>query len=70
MKRYINADENMEIRRKEIYTTYAPDTDITFIMADEWYYDEVMSTECVGFYFGEPNSSDTDRYVGKLKARF
>lgn len=52
MKRYINADENIEIRRKEIYTTYAPDTDITFIMVDEWYYDEVMSTECVGFYFG------------------
>ena len=48
----------------EIYTTYAPDTDITFIMEDVYNGDELVSTEIKGFYYGEPNTDDTKHYYG------
>lgn len=60
----------------KIYTTYAPDTDITFIMKDTYEYTRdktntfLASTEVIGFYFGEPDESNTAEYTGKLKAEF
>ena len=56
--------------RTEIYTTYAPDTDITFILEDVWNGEELVSTEVKGFYFGEPNDDDTQNFYGGLKAEF
>lgn len=49
--------------RQEIYTTYAQDTDITFILKDT--YNEsntLIKTEVVGFYYGTPNEIDTRNY--------
>ena len=56
--------------RKEIYTTYAEDTDITFIMEDIWKDDELISTEVKGFYYGRPDEEATKEFYGKLKAEF
>lgn len=55
---------------EEIVATYAPDMDMTFILR-ETYSDEQniwISTEVVGFYYGEPNNDLTQQHVGKLKA--
>ena len=56
--------------KKEIYTTYAPNTDITFIMCDTFEGTEIKSTEVVGWYYGEPDNDSTNAFVGKLKAEF
>lgn len=57
--------------KTEIVATYAPDTDITFILRE--IYEEngdPVSTEVVGFYYGEPFEKLTDEFIGKLKANF
>lgn len=51
-----------------IYTTYAPDTDTTFIMEDTERSDGTTETRVMGFYYGSPNDEDTERYYGSLKA--
>lgn len=56
--------------REEIYTVYAPDGDMTFIMKDIFDGDEVISTEVVGWHFGEPDENSIKSYVGKLKAEY
>ena len=57
--------------KETIYTTYAPDTDITFIMMDTIQNGcEYISTECLGWYFGEEDEEMTKMYAGKLKAYF
>lgn len=38
-----------------IYTTYAPDTDTTFIMEDTERPDGTTETRVMGFYYGNPN---------------
>ncbi len=53
---------------KEIYTAYAPNADITFIMCDTLENGEVVSAEVVGFYYGQPCDELTKEYTGKLKA--
>lgn len=54
----------------EKYTTYAPETDMTFIMLDVYDGDELKSTECIGWYFGSPNEKDTSIFCGSHKAEF
>lgn len=56
--------------KKEIYTTYAPDTDITFIMCDTYDGEDIKSTEVVGFYYGVPDEKLTEMYIGKVKATY
>ena len=56
--------------KKEIYTTYAPDTDITFIMCDTYDGEDINSTEVVGFYYGGPDEKLTEMYIGKVKATY
>lgn len=57
--------------KKELYSTYAKNDDMTFIMEDTYNEDgEIISTECVGFYFGEPNDESNTQFKGKLKAEF
>lgn len=54
-----------------IETAYAESIDTTFIMKETQ--DEKgnpISTECVGWYYGEPNAEDTEHYIGKLKAEY
>ena len=54
----------------EIITTYAPDTDMTFILRESYSGEELVSTEVVGFYYGEPDDNLTQYYIGNLKAVF
>lgn len=59
------------MKRKEIYTTYAPDSDMTFIMEDAFDKNgDLISTEVKGFYFGEELEDYTKRFNGNLKAKF
>ena len=55
---------------QSIYTVYAPNDDMTFIMRDTNDGDEPISTEVVGWYYGEPNKENTEFFVGKLKAEY
>ena len=56
---------------KEVYTTYAQDTDITFIMEDVYDNNKnLVTTEVKGFYYGVPNEKDTKEFYGDLKAIF
>ena len=55
----------------EIYTAYAQNNDMTFIMKDVCDdTGEVVSTECVGWYWGTPNDASTEEFSGKLKAKY
>lgn len=56
--------------RTEIVTTYAPDTDMTFILRETLQGEEFVSTEVVGFYYGEPREDLTNKYIGKVKAEY
>jgi hypothetical protein len=56
--------------RTEIYDVYSSEADITFIMEDTFNDDELVATECKGFYYGEPDTDSTEKYYGKLKAEF
>lgn len=56
--------------KKEKYSIYQKNYDITFIMIDTLFDDLVFSTECVGWYHGEPTKEDNELFTGKLKATF
>lgn len=60
------------MRPPEIYTAYAPDADITFIMRDTFNLvgDELESTAVVGFYYGEPDEQTTREFIGKTTAYY
>lgn len=56
---------------KHIYTAYAEANDMTFIMVDTLDKSgNPISTECVGWYFGEPSEDATKSYCGALKATY
>lgn len=56
--------------KKEIYTVYTLTADMTFIMCDTYHGENLKTTECVGWYWGEPNEPATAFYTGKLKAEY
>jgi len=49
----------------KIYTAYAAETDITFIMEDKG-----NTTRVAGFYYGIPDNEATKQFYGKLMAEF
>jgi len=53
----------------KVYTTYAPDTDITFILVDTRIGDD-LKTEVKGFYHGGESPELTQQYTGRLIAEF
>jgi len=55
------------IREYKVYTTYAPDTDLTFIMLDRRT-GEDLETSVIGFYHGSGGEHELDAYIGKLSA--
>ena len=62
-----------KILDKVIYTTYAPNTDITFIMEDIVVIGkikEVIKTQIKGFYYGKPDKELTKKYYEKLVAYY
>ena len=57
--------------KKVIYGIYAPNWDMTFVMEDT--HDKkgnLIYTECVGWYHGEPTEKDNNTFKGKLKASY
>ena len=61
----------MKKNKKELYSVYARNDDITFVMEETTDKNgNPISTECVGFYYGEPTEEDTQYFKGKLKAKY
>lgn len=56
------------MKQINIYTVYANNSDMTFIIRDILIDNEPISTEVVGFYFGEPDEEATTYFIGKTKA--
>ena len=56
--------------KKDKYGIYQENYDITFIMVDTWEDDEIISSECVGWYHGEPNEEDNEHFIVKLKGTY
>ena len=57
--------------KKETYTVFSKESDITFIMEDTFDNDnELVSTEVKGFYYGVPDKEATFQFYGKLKAEY
>lgn len=57
---------------KIIYDVYSSGSDMTFIMQDtvEKKTQNIIQTEVIGFYFGEPDKESTKQYIGSLKAEY
>lgn len=69
--RAVEAENTEPTTKKEIYTVYSPEGDMTFIMEDIYDADgEPLSAECVGWYHGEPDDESTQYFIGKLKAEY
>lgn len=58
---------------EKIWTAYSKDRDVTSIFLSR-YLDkeclEAVSTEVIGFYWGEPNDEDTNTYTGIVRATY
>lgn len=52
---------------KTKYSVYSESYDMTFIMVDTFKNGEAYSTECVGWYCGEPSKEANEHFTGKLK---
>lgn len=64
----IRALEKLEC--SSVYTAYSPKTDLTFIMRETISVDKV-TTECIGWYYGEPNEEDTETFSdGCMKSTY
>ena len=55
--------------KKERYTVYSRTSDITFIMEDTYKNGKYVSTEVIGFHYGEPYEDSVKNFSGKLKAK-
>lgn len=59
------------MKKKEIFNVYQPNHDITFIMEEITdKHGDPVSTECVGWYYGEPSEENNQVFYGKLKAEY
>ena len=58
--------------KKVVYGCYSSEADATFIMADiiEKKTNRCVSTEVIGFYYGEPDFEYTEKYQNTRKAEF
>ncbi len=55
--------------KEEIYTAYANRNDITFIMKDTFDESgELRQTECIGWYYGEPDDLANKTFSDSLVA--
>lgn len=62
--------EEILITSKNVYAVYSKDHDITSIFEDTFKNEQLVSTEVVGYYFGQPNPEATIQFNGKRKAEF
>ena len=58
------------MKTKDTYAVYASVGDMTFIVQDTYKNGELLSTEVIGFHYGEPDANSVDWYSGKRKARY
>lgn len=56
--------------KKKVDVAYSPSHDITFILEECYMNEKIVSTEIVGFYYGEPDEKNTIAYYGKIKAQY
>ena len=62
---------NKELFKKNYFVTYAPDSDITFIMCDYVGEDgKIYYTGVSGFYYGPPDKEQNKLYKDDLIAEF
>ena len=72
----LDALENIVADSGEIWndtittTTYDQHNDTTFIWDQTYYHGELKNEELIGFYRGEPNDDDTQKYKNNLKATY
>lgn len=55
------------------WAAYSSDADVTTIFltkSRDKDFNDVMSTEVVGFYWGPPTEKDTETYTGEIKATY
>lgn len=58
---------------EKVWTAYSKEGDLTTILKSKYSDSEmrnVVSTEVVGFYFGEPDDASTTMFTGELKAEY
>lgn len=62
--------EDIGIIKTELFAAYSEACDLTTIFMDTYRCcdNALVSTEVVGFYYGMPNETDTEHFVGSLKA--
>ena len=58
------------MNKVEKYGVYQANYDMTFIMVDIYENGEIISSECVGWYHGEPSEENNEYFTGKLKATY
>lgn len=55
------------------WTAYSPEADVTTIFltkSRDKEFDDIISTEVVGFYWGPPDEKNTELYTGTIKATY
>jgi hypothetical protein len=63
--------QTLKLGKFKVFEVYSGEHDITTIFRDEYNFTgDLVSTEVVGFYYGQPNQEDTKIFTGKLKADF
>lgn len=64
--------ESIGITSTNVYTAYSKEVDMTTIFREvtRRSNNTLVSTEVIGFYFGEPNEEDTAIFMGSLKATY
>lgn len=64
--------EDIGLVETSIFTVYSKEADMTTIFKDtvRCSNGSMVSTEVVGFYFGEPNEEDTEQFIDSLKATY
>lgn len=55
----------LDITRTDVYGVYAESSDQTFIMEDTFIDGELASTECIGWYCGEPDDELIAEYSNR-----
>lgn len=60
------------VSKERVFPAYSKEHDMTFIVKDtiDPETEEIIETDVVGFYYGEPNEENTEAYFGRLSALF
>lgn len=59
-----------ELTNNPVGAYYASEADITFLLQDHYENGSLISQECVGWYYGQPDDSKTKLYAGSIKAEY